>query len=153
MYKNQSAGKIAELVHEKSVEILKEVGFCVPDEGVLSRLNSAGFAVDKATEMVRIPQDYFEKALTSLPKDIRLYHRDREKVEVFDRGPLFMGAGTPVNVLDLEEGGRRTATWQDVRQLVTLQDALSQVDVVRPTVTATDVGTCSDWSKLPSSCA
>jgi trimethylamine--corrinoid protein Co-methyltransferase len=148
MYKNQNAGKIAELVHEKSVEILEEVGFCVPDEGVLSRLDSAGFVVDKVTEMVRIPQGYFERALATLPKDVRLYHRDREKVEGFDRGPLFMGAGTPVHVLDLENGKRRAATWQDVRRLVTLQDALHQVDVVRPTVTATDLGQCSDLVEI-----
>lgn len=34
---------IANLVHEKSIEILTEVGFCVPDENVLARLDSAGF--------------------------------------------------------------------------------------------------------------
>jgi trimethylamine--corrinoid protein Co-methyltransferase len=148
MYKNQNAVKIAELVHEKSVQILMEVGFCVPNEGVLSRLDSAGFIVDKESDMVRIPQDFFESALTTLPNNVQLFHRDREHVENFDRGPLFMGAGTPVNVLDLESGERRSATWQDVRHLVTLQDALPQVNIVRPTVTATDVGEGSDLVEI-----
>jgi trimethylamine:corrinoid methyltransferase-like protein len=43
-----------------------------------------------------------------------------------------MGAGTPVNVFDLETGVRRPATRQDVRDLVMLQDALPQVDIVTP---------------------
>jgi trimethylamine--corrinoid protein Co-methyltransferase len=59
-----------------------------------------------------------------------------------------MGAGTPVNVLDPRTGERRSATRDDVRQLVTLQDALTQVDVVRPTVTATDQGECSDLVEI-----
>jgi trimethylamine--corrinoid protein Co-methyltransferase len=59
-----------------------------------------------------------------------------------------MGAGTPVNVFDLETGLQRPSTWQDVRSLVILQDALSQVDIVRPTVTATDQGACSDLVEI-----
>jgi trimethylamine--corrinoid protein Co-methyltransferase len=59
-----------------------------------------------------------------------------------------MGAGTPVNVLDLETGARRPATRQDVRNLVRLQDALSNVEIVRPTVTATDQGECSDLVEI-----
>jgi hypothetical protein len=50
----------------------------------------------------------------------------------------FMGAGTPVHVFDLETGTRRPATRKDVRRLVMIQDALPHVDIVRPTVTATD---------------
>ena len=55
-----------------------------------------------------------------------------------------MGAGTPVNVFDLYSGEQRSSTWQDVRQLVTIQDALPQVDIIRPTVTATDQGEYAD---------
>jgi len=51
-----------------------------------------------------------------------------------------MGAGTPVNVFDLDSGDHRSATRLDVHQFVTIQDALPQVDIVRPTVTATDQG-------------
>ena len=52
------------------------------------------------------------------------------------------------NVLDLESGNRRSATRKDVRQLVTIQDALPQVDIVRPTVTATDQGEYSDLVEI-----
>lgn len=59
-----------------------------------------------------------------------------------------MGAGTPVNVQDLDTHERRLATRQDVCNFVTLQDALAQVDIVRPTVAATDMGECSDLVKI-----
>jgi trimethylamine--corrinoid protein Co-methyltransferase len=59
-----------------------------------------------------------------------------------------MGAGTPVNVFDLKTGARRPATRRDVCDLVTLQDALPQVDIVRPTVTATDQGHGSDLVEI-----
>jgi trimethylamine--corrinoid protein Co-methyltransferase len=59
-----------------------------------------------------------------------------------------MGAGTPVNVFDLHSGEHRSSTRQDVRQIITIQDALQQVDIVRPTVTATDQGEYSDLVEI-----
>ena len=153
---NRIPDSVAELVHEKSVEILSEVGFCVPEQDALIRLETAGFPVDWESHMVRVTPELLEAALSSLPHDVTLYDRAGETPAPFDRGrfggaqgrPCFMGAGTPVNVFDLETGERRPATWQDVCNLVTLQDALPQVDIVRPTVTATDQGACSDLVEI-----
>ncbi len=139
---------LANLVHEKSVEILTEVGFCVPDDDVLAQFDSAGFRVDYATQMVRITPDLLDAALASLPKDVRLYSRGGEPLTQFGVESCFMGAGTPVNVFDLNTGEQRASTRQDVRQLVTIQDALPQVDIVRPTVTATDQGQFSDLVEI-----
>jgi trimethylamine--corrinoid protein Co-methyltransferase len=148
MGKSLQSGKITDLVHGKSIEILQEVGFCVPDENVLARLDSAGFLVDFKSQMVRITPDLLAAALESLPKDVRLYTRDGEALSRFGVESCFMGAGTPVNVFDLQSGAHRSATRQDVRQLVTLQDALPQIDITRPTVTATDQGKFSDLIEI-----
>jgi trimethylamine--corrinoid protein Co-methyltransferase len=142
------ASSVAELVHERSVEILAEVGFCVPEQGTLVRLESAGFPVDRASQMVRVTPELLETGLARLPRDVKLYDRAGRAPTPFGRGSCFMGAGTPVNVFDLETGLKRPATRQDVRNLVTLQDGLSQVDIVRPTVTATDQGDCSDLVEI-----
>jgi len=144
------SGSIAELVHEKSVEILNEVGFCVPEQNALAHLEAAGFPVDWESHMVRVTPELLEAALARLPtrNRVKLYDRAGETPAPFERGPCFMGAGTPVNVFDLETGLQRPSTWQDVRSLATLQDALSQVDIVRPTVTATDQGACSDLVEI-----
>ena len=139
---------IAELVHIKSVEILTEVGFCVPEPGTLARLEAAGFPVDRGAQMVRLTPELLETALAGLRRDVMLYDRSGERAAPFDQHSCFMGAGTPVNVLDLDSGLRRSSTWQDVRDLVTLQDALPEVDIVRPTVTATDCGESSDLIEI-----
>jgi trimethylamine--corrinoid protein Co-methyltransferase len=147
---------IAETVHEKTVEVLTEAGFCVPERAALTHLEAAGFPIDWESQMVQVTPELLDTALARLPRDVRLYDRAGETIVCpsrttpasFERGSCFMGAGTPVNVLDLETGARRAATRQDVRNLVTLQDALPQVDIVRPTVTATDQGECSDLVEI-----
>jgi trimethylamine:corrinoid methyltransferase-like protein len=63
---------IAELVHEKSVEILTEVGFCVPERDALARLEAVGFPVDWESQMVRVTPELLETALARLPRDVRL---------------------------------------------------------------------------------
>jgi trimethylamine--corrinoid protein Co-methyltransferase len=151
MIEIQNSEPVAEIVHEKSIEILKGVGFCVPDDDVLARLASAGFPVDIESQMVRITDELLHAALESLPKDLKLYNRDGEVPPHYVDGSCFMGGGTPVNVFDLQTGIHRPATRQDVRQLVTIQDALSQVEIVRPTVTATDQGDFSDVVEIAES--
>jgi len=148
MNNTQNPQAIAEIVHAKSVEILEQVGFCAPDDEVLVRLDSAGFLVDTNTQMVRFTPGLLEQALSTLPGDIVLHSRNGQAVPHFGDKSCFMGAGTPVNVFDLNSGERRSATRQDVRQLVTIQDALPQVDIVRPTVTATDQGEFSDLVEI-----
>jgi trimethylamine--corrinoid protein Co-methyltransferase len=139
---------IVDLIHEKSVEILSEVGFCVPEPEALKRLDAAGFPVNWESQMVRVTPELLETALDLLPRDVMLYDRAGERPATFEQGTCFMGAGTPLNVFDLQTGRRRPATRQDVRDLVILQDALPQVDIVRPTVTATDQGECSDLVEI-----
>jgi trimethylamine--corrinoid protein Co-methyltransferase len=148
MFDNQNVETIAPIIHEKSVEILFETGFCVPDADVLTRLERAGFIVDEDTQMVRVPAQILETALSILPKNIKLYERNGVTPTPYEQHSCFMGAGTPVNVLDLDKGERRPATRQDVKQLVTIQDALPMVDIVRPTVTATDQGEYSDLVEI-----
>jgi trimethylamine--corrinoid protein Co-methyltransferase len=142
------ADSTVELVHERSAEILHKVGFCVPVPHLLARLEKDGFPVDHETQMVRVTADLLDAALERLPRNVLLYDRAGETAAPFGQTSCFMGAGTPVNVIDLQNGGRRSATHRDVRDLVTLQDALPQVDIVRPTVTATDRGEASDLVEI-----
>jgi len=146
--KNQHTDSLADLVHEKSAEILYEVGFCVPEPVALARLESAGFPVDHDTQMVRLTPELMQSGLASLNRNVKLYDRSGQSAAPYDQKSCFMGAGTPVHVFDLVDGRHRSATRQDVVQLVTLQDALSQIDIVRPTVTATDLGDCSDMVEI-----
>jgi len=145
---NQQSEQIADRVHRESVDILSEVGFCVPDDQTLSDLKAAGFIIDDDSQMVRITADLLDEALRTLPNEVSLYQRESQLGIEFKDRSYFMGAGTPVNVQDLDTHKRRLATRHDVRSLVILQDALDQVDIVRPTVTATDMGECSDLVEI-----
>lgn len=144
----QQSEKIADLVHQKTLDILFDVGFCVPEKSLLSQLEKAGFMVNYETRMVKATQELLDEALKNLPNDASLHDRDGIKKLDFTNHSYFMGAGTPVNVLDLETGKRRSATHKDVCSLVTIQDALPEVDIVRPTVTATDLGNHSDLIEI-----
>lgn len=148
MFEPQYTNAIAHLIHEKSVEILIETGFCVPHADALTRLEKVDFIVDWETQMVRIPPEILETALSTLPKNTEIFDRSGFIPAPYTEHSCFMGAGTPVNVLDLESGKRRSATRHDVQQLVMLQDALPMVDIVRPTVTATDQGEFSDLVEI-----
>jgi trimethylamine--corrinoid protein Co-methyltransferase len=148
LYSNQNYREITNLVHQHSLDILERIGFCVPEPETLGKLKKAGFLVDHETQMVRIPGDLVPPALDSLPKNIALHNRSRTYSHNFVDKTCFMGAGTPVSVTDLESAERRDATRADVAQLVRLQDALPQIDIVRPTVTATDLGGNSDLVEI-----
>ena len=118
IFKNQSPEKIASLVHKKSTQILLDTGFCVPVAEVLKSLEKSGFIVDYETQMVRITPGLLDTALSGLPRDVQLYDREGLHAAPYDQRSCFMGAGTPVNVLDLETGQRRLATRQEVADLV-----------------------------------
>jgi trimethylamine--corrinoid protein Co-methyltransferase len=144
MLANGLGDPAVELVHAKSAEILSEVGFCVPEHEALTRLEAAGFLVNWESQMVRVTPEILSTALARMPQDIWLYDRSGQKAAPWRQRTCFMTSGSPVNVLDLETGARRLATRQDVRRLVRLQDALPQVDIVRPSVCANDYGQDAD---------
>ena len=95
---------IAEIVHEKTVEVLLDVGFCVPEPDTLVALRGAGFHVDWESQMVRLTPELLDVALDRLPRGVQLFDRTG-KIPAFSKNrSCFMGSGTPVNVLDLETG-------------------------------------------------
>ena len=86
MQLNQQSRMIAELVHQNSIEILTEVGFCAPEESLLLQLSKAGFIVNHETSMVRITRELLDTALKTLPKDGKLVNRTGSEGLDFDNG-------------------------------------------------------------------
>ena len=115
---------------------------------MLGRLDKAGFTVDHESQMVRIPPVLLDSAISGINRSFCLYDRNGKPAALTDHKSAFMGAGTPVNVFDLETGLHRPAAQADVSKLVRLQEALPEVDIVRPAVTATDQGECSDLVEI-----
>jgi hypothetical protein len=80
------------LIHEKLVEILTEISFCVLEGNVLSRLECSDSIEDHDHQMVRLTPEMVESAVGSLPKNVKLYDRILRGIEI-DRGILEHHAG------------------------------------------------------------
>jgi len=128
---------IVDLVHTRTLQVLEQVGLQWPHQESLGKLARVGFDVDLSQQRVRLSADQVEAALALAP-DAPLYARDQQGPLSYANGPLLMGAGTGVAVIDLESQQRRPSSGMDVVRLVTIQDALPNLDVARPIITATD---------------
>ena len=65
-----------DLIHEKSIECLKEVGVRVDSEFVLELLEKRGASVDYEDHIAKITEKMINEALEAAPKKILLYGRD-----------------------------------------------------------------------------
>lgn len=133
------ADTFADLVHSRTIDVLRDVGLVWPDSASLIELEKKGFEVDQSSQTVRMSPARVEAALEQAPRHISLYPRDQSERLTYDKGPLLMAAGTGVAVIDLETGERRPSTSTDVAQLVRIQDALANIDIARPIITMNDV--------------
>lgn len=132
-------------LHQATLGVLERVGLRLADDELLLRCEDAGLSVDRGTQSVRFSGSQVEDALASAPKEVRLYGRgERKPVVLGGRETLFMPSGTGVAVLDPDSSERRESRAADVRDLVRLQETLTQVDVVRPMVTALEFEGNSD---------
>ena len=133
-----------EELHMATLQILREVGLRVPDEGVLSALARAGIEVDHTRQCVKFSEQQVSEAISRAPKEVRLYNRLADTFLSLGRQTRFMPSGTGVAVFDLQSGERRSSKASDIRDMVRLQDKLQHLDVARPLVTALEFGDDSD---------
>lgn len=129
-----------EFVIEKTAELLATVGVKVEDENVNKQLAEKGFDVDQTTGVVKIPTPLLESLLSTVPKTIRLYHRDLERyVEFGGDKTYFSPSGFGPAVKDRATGERRPSTEKDVEEFAMVQHHLPSLDVASLTITATDL--------------
>jgi trimethylamine--corrinoid protein Co-methyltransferase len=116
-------------IHAASLEILERVGIDVHGERARDLLVHGGARADGMR--VRIPEYMVERALGSTPSRLTLYDR-RGNVAIRATGyKTYYGGGSDcLNVLDHRTGQRRLATLQDVKDAVTLMDALPELEFV-----------------------
>ena len=125
-----------EELHMATLQILREVGLRVPDEGVLSALARAGIEVDHTRQCVKFSEQQVSEAISRAPKEVRLYNRLADTFLSLGRQTRFMPSGTGVAVFDLQSGERRSSKASDIRDMVRLQDKLQhligETDFVQP---------------------
>lgn len=103
-------------------------------------LEAGGELCSELRDVVTIPRGVVEEAIRRIPRNHRRYARDPGNDIQFDRESLFTGScsGKP-EVLDLETGMPRNATYEDVAQMTRLMDALENFHAVSCIASVTDV--------------
>jgi len=127
-----------ERIHVASLEILEQVGVEVHDDRARELLVGGGARAEG--ERVYVPEYMVEQALTLAPKRITLCDRNGDvAIRAWGYHSYFGGGSDCLNVLDHRTGQRRRALLQDVREVVTLADALPEIDFVMSGFLPSDV--------------
>ncbi|MCJ7561856.1 MAG: trimethylamine methyltransferase family protein [Thermoplasmata archaeon] len=128
------------LVHENTLHLLTKPGVRVESEIVLKLLADGGADVDLDARIARIPEELVEETISKVPNGITLGARDPRREMVAPRqGPPYMATnGTAVYMTDLETGAKRPTMGNDLKDFMTLCDAIDSLDYVWPIVAAHD---------------
>jgi len=129
------------LIHDKSLEVLADIGILVRSDSVLSLLQDYGARIDRRKKIARIPEEVVSSALKKAPKEFKLCARNSANdVDLPAAGfPRLTTDGLTLYVRDFESGAKRNATRKDLADAARLADALEAVDFFWPIVTVSDV--------------
>jgi trimethylamine--corrinoid protein Co-methyltransferase len=133
-----------DLVHEKSLEILENIGISFPDEGVLSMLEKKGALVDREKQVARLSREMVAAALSTAPKEFTLGARNPENDLALPCGDSVLNLdGTGVYALDPSTGDKRYGVLQDISNAAKVFEAVPMGKVLWPPIVASDcpVGT------------
>jgi trimethylamine--corrinoid protein Co-methyltransferase len=125
-------------LHDASLSILERTGVRLLLPEAIELMRRAGATVDG--DLVRVPARLVEWALSVAPRSLTLYDRLGRPAIACEGWNVAFGPGSDcLNIVDHRSGERRTATLADVREGVTLCDALPHVDFVMSMFLPSDV--------------
>jgi trimethylamine--corrinoid protein Co-methyltransferase len=129
------------LIHDKSIECLQDVGIRVDSESVLEILEKEGASVDYENFLAKIPVKMVNQALETVPNEFTLCGRDpKHDLEFPTRSyPYATTNGLSPFVNDYETGEYRYSTRKDLGSFTKLGDALDSVDFLWTSLSPTDV--------------
>ena len=124
-----------------TLHLLEEVGVHMPSHRALGIFADHGAQVDAEREIVRIPPDLVEKAMSTAPRTFVLGGREERFDLVLDGRCSYLATdGTGVHVVDLETREMRPSRKEDVAQMARVCDALPLISFFWPPVSAQDYG-------------
>ena len=136
------------LLHEQSLQVLKEIGMRLPHEEALDLMSQNGAEI-RAGNVVRIPKRLVEAAIETVPKrkDVTLFGRDPKHDVTFEKHDPGLACMTmAVNVIDPHTRKKRSATNEDLAALTRIADQLENIHVNGGLVTPQEVpGDFNDW--------
>jgi trimethylamine--corrinoid protein Co-methyltransferase len=126
--------------HHQSLNLLETVGVQIHYEPALKLLREAGCEEDKGAGIVRVPQYIVERALKLAPSRFVLGGRDPSTDIIVGGNDVHTtGSGNCINVIDLATGEHRPGTFEDLEEMVLVQDALENLESCQNPITPTDL--------------
>ncbi len=130
-----------ELLKEKTLTLLTEVGMHFPSRQALEIFSDHGADVDLKNEMVKIPPELVLKAMSTAPASFVLGGREERFDLHLDGSRSYLSTdGTGVHVIDFETREKRSSCKADVELMARVCDALPMVSFFWPMVSAKDYG-------------
>jgi trimethylamine--corrinoid protein Co-methyltransferase len=124
-----------------TLHLLDKVGVHFPSGRALEILAEHGALVDWETQIVRIPPDLVEKAMSTAPRSFILGGREKRFDLLLDGNSSYLATdGTGVHVIDLETRDMRASRKKDVAMMARVCDALPLIGFFWPPVSAQDYG-------------
>jgi trimethylamine--corrinoid protein Co-methyltransferase len=128
-------------LQEGTLRLLDEVGVHFPSREALEIFADHGAQVDWDREVVSIPPDLVEKAMSTAPRSFVLGGREERFDLTLDGSCSYLSTdGTGVHVVDLETRETRSSRKEDVAMTARVCDALPMVSFFWPLVSAQDHG-------------
>jgi trimethylamine--corrinoid protein Co-methyltransferase len=129
-----------ERIHEASLRVLEETGVEIGPGVIARRLEAAGATVDDETGRVRFPRALVEEAMRHAPRELLLAARDPDcDLRVDGTAGWLSPGGHAAEIIDPETGDRRPSTKADFAAIARVADAVPQMGLLGPSVTALDV--------------
>lgn len=118
-----------EKIHEASLTILETTGVRMTGERTLRMFQENGAKVEDGG-IVKIPRIMVEEAVRTLPREVRLYNRDRVLVNSMgpERNIYFGSIAEQLEYLDYKTNKARRFTREDMKTMCVLQDYLPHID-------------------------
>jgi len=127
-------------IHWGTLHILEKVGVQVDSPTCRKLLKDNGCDVDEKTRIAKIPSHLIEEALTKKKGAFTLAGRDRKFDAKLDMNHSYVTAnGNGAVAVDFESGQRRPSMKKDVVNSSRIIDALPNVHIHWPMVSATDM--------------
>jgi trimethylamine--corrinoid protein Co-methyltransferase len=124
-----------------TLQLLAEVGVRLPSSRALQIFSDHGAWVDGKNQIVRIPPDLVERAMSTAPRSFVLAGREERFDLLLDGSRSYLCTdGTGVHVIDLGTREKRASRKDDVARLARVCDALPLISFFWPPVSAQDFG-------------
>ena len=135
-----------------TLQLLDEVGVHFPSRRAREIMADHGAKVDMKTEIVRIPPDLVQKAMSTAPRSFVLGGREERFDLLLDGNSSYLATdGTGVHVIDLETREMRASRKEDVAMMARVCDALPMISFYWPMVSAQDYGETAPLHELDAS--